>query len=123
MTAPKPGDRVRVEFEGTVTDAKSSHSGRFPVAPVRSGLFAVALVHIAPEALTVLTPPAKVGDLLTAENVEDLPDGTVVVNAIPGGSAAQKCAEDWRTADNDLSGHSVARWSNPRIVYIPEVTE
>lgn len=87
MTAPRPGDRVRVEFDGVVRE----------VAP--SGLVHLESVSgwLVPRfACTVIVPPIAVGDLVTADNIGQLAMGSVI--ARPGFSPVEKRTDGfWRS--------------------------
>jgi hypothetical protein len=75
MNRTKPGDRVHVEFEGIV-QPDGSHNLQWCTVLVEGS---DSKVVVRKASCTVLAPPIKVGDLVTAENLDQLGEGSVAV--------------------------------------------
>jgi hypothetical protein len=85
VTAPKVGDRVRVEFEGEVW--RSDQDARtFDIRLDGSGeqfdRLHPVYATVYPEHCEVIVPPIKVGDLVTAENITQLPIGSIIATSV-----------------------------------------
>lgn len=76
MNAPKVGDRVRVELEGTVTHAPNPW-GMHRIDLDNGRLAHARFTWAAPEHCTVIAPPVKVGDVVTPDNIGQLPRESV----------------------------------------------
>ena len=113
----KQGDRVRVEFDGTVGGFLPS--GRVTVrGDDRSTAYADAAV------LTKYDPPVKVGDVLTDEDAEP-PVGTIVLTGAVDPSAWQLGAEDvWHPSNTEWLPdywHFVgAQHGGATVAYLPD---
>lgn len=121
----KIGDRVRVTFDGVVTYENHPYED-VPLAydikidGANKDVEYVPAAHIA-----VVSPPVKVGDPVTADNIGDIPPGSVVVGAggHSSGLAAQKNTDnEWRTADAahiSITDEFIVRHWGAVVVHIP----
>jgi hypothetical protein len=121
MSGLKVGDRVRVEFEGVV---ESSDSG--PRLSWVNGSTADGTSWTVPlSACTVLVPPIKVGDVVTADNIGQLPIGSIVCRVGETGSPAQRLRDGWlclpggpNTQANIYTGKRVVDWGDALVLRI-----
>lgn len=96
MSAPKKGDRVWVEFEGVV-QARSLISGLCTIK--YEDCDSTFLFESVPDEICrVLAPPVKVGDVVTAENIGQLPDRSVI--GVPGSVPLWRLYGQWHPSAN-----------------------
>lgn len=128
MTAPKKGDRVKVEYEGTYGGAGTwIHVGVGPFPPHLiefdiDGESETYCAGVPADAkLTVIVPPVKVGDVATREVLDALPLGSAIVTG--SGLIASLYLNTGRAwffsgDPGSYTSKRVAEW-NPTVIYIP----
>lgn len=121
MTDIKPGDRVHVEYDGTVEEIVGTveeivgYSGGFQLVLRQSnGL----TVRVPTDWCTLIASPLRVGDILDADAAEP-PVGTVVIDS-EGDPWKRNRGYGW-----DLAAGGVAHWATVRdngplrVAYLP----
>lgn len=123
MSFFKRGDHVKVDssFSGVVTYVDSYGEYIEVEREDDSSTFSVPAEHV-----TRVTPPVKVGDRVTAENVASLPERSVVVNDTASGVAVKRHSSGWRATDREydkaIADKTIVGWANPVVIYLPKAT-
>lgn len=116
MTAPKVGDRVRVEFEGIVDHIRSRGGTHLDV--LTDDKLIAEWVPIS--ACTVIAPPVKVGDPATLEVLDALPKFSVVIGGLADLAAQKRSNGLWYATGYDYSMKSpaIAHWDGVTVLHI-----
>lgn len=119
MNGPKPGDRVRVVLEGEVTSDYCGTEAHFIIGCGKAeNVITPAAPHVV--SVEILRPPVKVGDVIeTAEQLDALPDDTVVLNRYR--TAVQRDTRAWYVASTTGTGFSSLDMALPvTVLYLPD---
>jgi hypothetical protein len=117
MTAPKEGDRVRVEYEAVYRRGPSKDGSH--IVEVRIGTEDDYWAGVPGDAtLTVLAPPVKVGDVVTADNIDTLPNGSIIAIPRAIGLVSQKhhSTGEWFVLGGGSLPTRPERWTDPPVV-------
>lgn len=108
------GDRVRVEWVGTVTGVGSFDSTAITVRHESGGFYSVDR-----DDCTVIAPPVKVGDTIEDEQWMSLPDESVVKHLISG-RIWQRFGPDLKAPGGDkVTVRYAAAWWRARVMDLP----
>jgi hypothetical protein len=122
MSDLKVGDRVKVAaFEATVNHVYPSGK-RFSVWA--DGTINATVTLIPRRYLELIPEPTKVGDKVTADNIDRLPPGTVIRTDL-GTVAERQSGDGWLrtgTAISLSSAFIAAEW-DATVIYLPDTAE
>lgn len=119
MTGPKIGDRVHVEYDGVVlTDVTGGTAYMVDVDGLHG---ARALAHR--RNITVITPPIKVGDIVTADNIDQLSAWSIISRPRNGLAIQNQRKGGWIMATSEDSSCDVpisriVRWGDVVVVRV-----